>query len=573
MKKYFLVSLGLIVFSVLFFGNSVLALVGDNVSQTTIDIVPVDRVNKINIILPKADSSLKGNVELMADISNIKTEDKSIVLFWQASFEKTPEKVLDIAKVECEVGSKECLAVWKTDLDSVTNGLYTIWATTSNGLKSKPVIVTINNDNPIIIINPAIVNLGKAGDFAILSKTGITDANLSIITGNVGASPISGTAVLVTCAEVTGKIFSVDAAGPLPCRITNDTLLSTSISDMATAYIDAAGRAPNATELGTAGSIGGLTFAPGVYKWSTNVIIPTDITLSGDANSIWIFEIAGNLNIASGPSVSGGTKILLGGGAQAKNIFWQVGGGTGVTLGAYSTFNGNLLSQKQIIIQSGAVLNGRALAQTQVTLDANTITFPSATPIFDATRPEISLLGDSSMTLSYGSTFTDLGATASDDVDGNITSNISTVNPVDTNTPGTYIITYNVKDLAGNSATEVTRTVVVNNIPSGGGGGSSGGGHPTILPIATTSTITPVPTAGQVLGAEKFNFTLFLKEGSQGNEVTELQKFSNEAGYDCGTLDGLFGPKTKAGIVNFQKGNNLAGDGIIGPLTRAVLNK
>ncbi len=269
-------------------------------------------------------------------------------------------------------------------------------------------------------------------------------------------------------------------------------------------------------------------------------------------------------------SVSGGTKVLLSGGAQAKNIFWQVGGGTGVTLGAYSTFNGNLLSEKQIIIQSGAVLNGRALAQTQVTLDANTVTYPTTLPVFDTTPPVITLVGDNSMTLNFGDTFTDKGATALDNIDGNITSRIVPINSVNTNVAGTYTVTYNVTDLAGNHAQEVTRTVVVNNRPNSGGGG--GGGF-LIRPTTTTPIITTTPAVGQVLGAEKFNFTQFLKNGSQGNEVTELQKFCNKAEYNCGILDGLFGPKTKAGVVNFQNANNLAGDGIVGPLTRAVLNK
>ena len=170
-------------------------------------------------------------------------------------------------------------------------------------------------------------------------------------------------------------------------------------------------------------------------------------------------------------SVSGGTKVLLSGGAQAKNIFWQVGGGTGVTLGAYSTFNGNLLSEKQIIIQSGAVLNGRALAQTQVTLDANTVTYPTTLPVFDTTPPVITLVGDNSMTLNFGDTFTDKGATALDNIDGNITSRIVPINSVNTNVAGTYTVTYNVTDLAGNHAQEVTRTVVVNNRPNSGGGG------------------------------------------------------------------------------------------------------
>ncbi len=214
---------------------------------------------------------------------------------------------------------------------------------------------------------PATVNTLSASNFAVLSKTGVTDVPASIITGNVGASPISGTAILMTCEEVTGTIYSVNAAGPLPCRVIDSTLLTTAVSDMETAYTDAAGRTlPDATELGS-GNIGGMTIAPGLYKWSTGVTIPTNVTLSGGASDVWIFQIAGDLSIASAKSV------LLSGGAIASNIFWQVGGPTGATLGTTATVNGTILSAKQVILQTGAVLNGRALAQTQVTLDHSTV--------------------------------------------------------------------------------------------------------------------------------------------------------------------------------------------------------
>jgi hypothetical protein len=168
-------------------------------------------------------------------------------------------------------------------------------------------------------------------------------------------------------------IYSVDAAGP-SCKVTNATLLTTAVSDMETAYTNAAGiPIPTTTELG-AGDISGLTIASGLYKWGTDVAINTDVTLSGSATDVWIFQIAGNLNIASAGNLTSGIKVLLSGGAKASNIFWQVGGVTGATLGTYSTFNGTILSAKQVILQTGAVLNGRALAQTQVTLDANIIT-------------------------------------------------------------------------------------------------------------------------------------------------------------------------------------------------------
>lgn len=88
------------------------------------------------------------------------------------------------------------------------------------------------------------------------------------------------------------------------------------------------------------------------------------------------------------------------------------------------------------------------------------------------------------------------------------------------------------------------------------------------------SCTTPAtPAQGQVLGAEKFTFTLFLKNNLRGNDVIELQKFLNAAGHDSGIIDGKFGPRTRAAVIKFQLANGLVGDGVVGPLTRAALNK
>lgn len=239
---------------------------------------------------------------------------------------------------------------------------------------------------------PAPVNLLSSGNFVILSKSGITNtgSHTTLITGNIGSSPITAAAMNnVFCSEITGTIYGVDAAyvgsGDQTCfagnpPLSNKTLVDSAVLDMETAYNDAALRpGPDTTELG-AGDISGMTIAPGLHKWSTDVVINTNVILSGGANDVWIFQIAGDLNIASGGSVPAGIKVVLQGGAKASNVFWQVGGGAGATLGTYSTFNGTILSAKQVVIQTGAVLHGRALAQTQVTLDANTISTPTSTP-------------------------------------------------------------------------------------------------------------------------------------------------------------------------------------------------
>jgi hypothetical protein len=214
------------------------------------------------------------------------------------------------------------------------------------------------------------VNLGTAGSFVILAKSGISTTGTTSIAGNVGVSPAAATYVtgfglamdpsnqFSKSSLVNGNVYAADYTPPTPATMTS------AVSDMETAYTDGAGRAPGVTELG-AGNIGGMTLAPGVYKWSTGVTIPTDVTLSGNSNDVWIFEIAQNLDLSSGQ------HVILSGGAQAKNVYWVVAGQT--TLGTGSVFNGNILDQTAIVLKTGAVLHGRALAQTAVTLDANTV--------------------------------------------------------------------------------------------------------------------------------------------------------------------------------------------------------
>ena len=216
---------------------------------------------------------------------------------------------------------------------------------------------------------PAPVPLGTAGSFVILSKTGVTDVFASVVKGDVGVSPITGAALLLSCTEVGGNIYTVDAAGPLPCAVTNPSFLTVAVGDMGSAYVNAAGRqSPDFTELG-AGEIGGLTLAPSLYKWSTDVSISTDVTLSGGPDDVWIFQVAGTLKQGNA------TRVTLAGGAQAKNIFWQVAGA--VTVGTTAHFEGIVLAKTMIAVNTGASVSGRLLAQTAVTLQMNAVTEPT----------------------------------------------------------------------------------------------------------------------------------------------------------------------------------------------------
>jgi len=216
------------------------------------------------------------------------------------------------------------------------------------------------------------VDLGSAGNYVILAKTGVSNVPTSAVTGDIGLSPAAESFVTgfsqsdatgyATSAQVTGKIYAADMAAPTPATLT------TAVADMQTAYTDAATRTkPDYTDL-AGGTIGGLTLAPGLYKWGSTVNIPTDVTLSGGASATWVFQISGDL------TVSGAAKVILSGGALAKNIVWQVAGIA--TLGSTSEFEGIILSQTQIRLQTGATLNGRALAQSDVSLDHAVVSAP-----------------------------------------------------------------------------------------------------------------------------------------------------------------------------------------------------
>jgi len=228
------------------------------------------------------------------------------------------------------------------------------------------------------------VNLNTAGDFVILSKAGISNANVptSAITGDIGVSPIGFTAItdfplsldlsgdFSTTPKVSGRVYASDYAHLTPAK------MSTAVSNMESAYTTAAGLSiPDYTELG-GGQIGGLILVPGLYKWGTDVLVSLtsgDVTLDGGPSDVWIFQISGKLTMESAMSV------LLTGGAKAKNIFWQVA--QTVTLGTTSHLEGVVLSSATagypIILETGASVSGRLLSQAAVTLDGNTVTQPA----------------------------------------------------------------------------------------------------------------------------------------------------------------------------------------------------
>ena len=218
------------------------------------------------------------------------------------------------------------------------------------------------------------VNLRTAGNYVILAKTAISTVPASAVTGDLGLSPAAATFVtgfsltadstttFSRSTQVTGRVFAASYTSPTPA------LLTTAVSDMETAFTDAAGRPSDVVELG-AGNIGGMTLGKGVYKWGTGVLIPTNITLVGTATDVWIFQIAQDLIVASG------VRVNLSGGALAKNVFWQVAGL--IDLGTTAHVEGVLICQTAITLHTGASVNGRLLAQSAVSIDGSTVVAPA----------------------------------------------------------------------------------------------------------------------------------------------------------------------------------------------------
>ena len=233
---------------------------------------------------------------------------------------------------------------------------------------------------PGAALGPATVNLGTAANYALLAKDSIDAVLATSVTGDVGISPaaasyITGFSLVLDSTEdfstsiyVTGKIYAADytgnGAGGTPGQTTSN--LTTAVSNMEAAYTDASTRpTPDSTDLGAAGDIGGLNFVPGLYKFTTAVSMTSDITLTGDSNDVWIFQIAGTFNM------SNAVMIHLAGGALPQNIFWVSAGAA--TLGTTAHFEGILLSQTAITLGTGASVNGRLLAQSALTLGDTTV--------------------------------------------------------------------------------------------------------------------------------------------------------------------------------------------------------
>ena len=278
------------------------------------------------------------------------------------------------------VTSVDDVATFTPTVQFLLDTTYTVTVTTAakdvagNALAA-PYTWTFTTD-ATLPAGPAPVLLGAAGNYVVLAKSEITNVPTSKITGNVAISPAAASYITGfsmtkvgtywTSAQVTGKLFAADNDAPTPSNLT------TAVSNMETAYTDAAGRAAPPVgpylDLG-AGNIGGKTLTPGLYRWNSTVTIPDSVVLSGAANDVWIFQITGDV------MMSANKAITFTGNARPKNVFWQVAGA--VDLGNSAHVEGVFLSKTLIKLGTGATVNGRLLAQTAVNLAGNTIVKPA----------------------------------------------------------------------------------------------------------------------------------------------------------------------------------------------------
>lgn len=194
-------------------------------------------------------------------------------------------------------------------------------------------------------------------DYAVLAGSSITNTGVTNITGDLGLSP--GT-------SVTGFPPGILTGG----QHISDPSATQAKLDLTTTYNSCVGRILNPVTL--VGNIGGMTLPAGLYKSTSGLSISSgDLTLDakGDANAIWIFQIASTL------TTSTNRKVVLTGGAKAANVYWQVG--SSATLGTTSVFKGNIMADQSITMNTGASLEGRAFARIgAVTLNGNTIVRP-----------------------------------------------------------------------------------------------------------------------------------------------------------------------------------------------------
>jgi len=234
-------------------------------------------------------------------------------------------------------------------------------STSSTQFNNKSSVSQVNKD--IVkatnsTINVAYVDLKSVARFGIIAGVGVSNnAGKSIINNqDVGISPGGRSSVtgFPPALIMNGTIFTASDIAPLGVP----AMLTQAKQDLTNAYNFAAG-ASNPAPATLAGDQGGKTLAPGIYKSTSTLLIQKgNLTLDaqGNPNSVWIFQVASAFTSVGGA----GGNVILTGGAQAKNIFWQIG--SSATIGDYTSFKGNVMALISITMNSGAITQGRMLA-------------------------------------------------------------------------------------------------------------------------------------------------------------------------------------------------------------------
>lgn len=216
----------------------------------------------------------------------------------------------------------------------------------------------------------------RAGQFTLLAKAGITNVPTSVITGNIGVSPIAASAMTglaliydaahpeyQTSAQITGMVFAADYGGTTP------SIMTALVGDMMSAYSAVGAFQTSGDGLNRhAGLLSGKTLEAGVYEWNTDVSFSQDLYLQGSETDVFVFKIIGNLVVGSSAAV------VLQGGVVASNVVWRTTGY--VDIGTHAHMEGSFYVKTAATLKTGASLHGRIFAQTAITLDRVTITTP-----------------------------------------------------------------------------------------------------------------------------------------------------------------------------------------------------
>jgi len=317
--------------------------------------------------------------------------------------------------------------------------------------------------SPIAGAATATINLATASSYAVLAGSTITNTGASVISGDIGLSP--GTAVV-------GFPPGVQSSGTTQVA---DAQAGVAQSDLTAAYVDAASRTPFST---VSSDLGGSTLVPGVYQSSTGLSLTGTLTLNGggDANAVFIFQ-AGSTLIAAAAS-----QVILENGAQACNVFWQIG--SSATLGTTSQFSGSLMALTSITLDTGARVTGRVLARNgAVTLDGNNIAVPTCTAAVatTTTAPAVtttSLAPTTTTTAAPALTTTTKprsSATTTTTIPTTPTSTVTTITvPAAAPTTTTTAATTAAPTTTTTAAPTTTTTVIPSGPPATGEGGTAG---------------------------------------------------------------------------------------------------